>query len=51
MGARRLLGSSAVFGGIGSTIAYTAEKITGVSEEKIKPFQDLQLRTIKKMQH
>ena len=39
MGARRLLGSSAVFGGIGSTIAYTAEKITGVSEEKIKAFQ------------
>ena len=39
MGARRLLGSSAVFGGVGSTIAYTAEKITGVSDEKIKAFQ------------
>ena len=39
MGARRLLGSSAIFGGVGSTIAYTAEKITGVSDEKIKAFQ------------
>ena len=39
MGARRLIGSSAVFGGIGSTIAYTAEQITGVSDEKIKAFQ------------
>ena len=39
MGARRLMGTSAVFGGIGSTIAYTAEKITGVSDEKIKAFQ------------
>jgi len=39
MGARRLMGTTAVFGGIGSTIAYTAEKITGVSDEKIKAFQ------------
>ena len=39
MGARRLMGATAVFGGIGSTIAYTAEKITGVSDEKIKAFQ------------
>lgn len=39
MGARRLMGTSAVFGGIGSTIAYTAEKITGVSDEKVKAFQ------------
>jgi len=39
MGARRLMGTTAVFGGIGSTIAYTAEKITGVSDEKVKAFQ------------
>jgi hypothetical protein len=39
MGARRLMGTTAVFGGIGSTIAYAAEKITGVSDEKIKAFQ------------
>ena len=39
MGARRLLGASAVFGGIGSTIAYTAEQITGVTKDKIEAFQ------------
>ena len=39
MGARRLMGASAVFGGIGTTIGYTAEKITGVSNDKIKAFQ------------
>ena len=39
MGARRLLGASAVFGGIGTTIAYTAEQITGVSKDKIEAFQ------------
>ena len=39
MGARRLLGSSAVFGGIGSALAYTAEQITGVTKDKIEAFQ------------
>ena len=39
MGARRLLGASTVFGGIGSAIAYTAEQITGVTEDKMKAFQ------------
>ena len=39
MGARRLLGASAVFGGIGGTIAYTAEQITGVTKDKIEAFQ------------
>ena len=39
MGARRLLGASAVFGGVGSTIAYTAEQITGVTKDKIEAFQ------------
>ena len=39
MGARRLLGASAVFGGIGSTLAYTAEQITGVTKDKVEAFQ------------
>ena len=39
MGARRLLGASAVFGGIGGTLAYTAEQITGVTKDKIEAFQ------------
>ena len=39
MGARRLLGASAVFGGIGGTLAYTAEQITGVTKDKVEAFQ------------
>jgi len=39
MGARRLLGASAVFGGTGTIIANTAEKLTGVDQEKIKAFK------------
>mgnify|MGYP003134449470 CR=1 FL=1 len=39
MGARRLLGASAVFGGTGSIIAGTAEKITGVNQEKMEAFK------------
>ena len=39
MGARRLVGASAVFGGTGTIIAETAEKITGVSQEKMDAFK------------
>ena len=39
MGARRLVGASAVFGGTGAIIESAAEKITGVSSEKMEAFQ------------
>ena len=39
MGARRLVGASAVFGGTGKIIESAAEKITGVTSEKMEAFQ------------
>ena len=39
MGARRLVGASAVFGGTGKIIESAAEKITGVTQEKMEAFQ------------
>ena len=39
MGARRLVGAASVFGGTGTIIAEAAEKITGVSPEKMEAFQ------------
>ena len=39
MGARRLVGALSVFGGTGTIIAETAEKITGVSQEKMDAFK------------
>ncbi len=39
MGARRLVGAASVFGGTGTIIAETAEKITGVSQEKMDAFK------------
>lgn len=39
MGARRLLGASAVFGGTGAIISGTAEKLTGVDQEKMEAFK------------
>ena len=39
MGARRLVGASAVFGGTGAIIAEAAEKITGVTSDKMDAFQ------------
>ena len=39
MGARRLIGAASVFGGTGSIIAAAAEKITGVSQEKMDAFK------------
>ena len=39
MGARRLVGASAVFGGTGKIIESAAEKITGVTTEKMEAFQ------------
>jgi hypothetical protein len=39
MGARRLLGAASVFGGTGAIVAGTAEKLTGVSDEKMAAFK------------
>ena len=39
MGARRLVGAASVFGGTGTIIASAAEKITGVSDEKMEAFK------------
>jgi len=39
MGARRLVGSAAVFGGTGKIIESAAKKITGVDSEKMEAFQ------------
>ncbi len=39
MGARRLIGAASVFGGTGTIIAAAAEKITGVSQEKMEAFK------------
>jgi hypothetical protein len=39
MGARRLVGAASVFGGTGTIIAETAERITGVSQEKMDAFK------------
>ena len=39
MGARRLLGTSAVFGGVGKIIQETAEGLTGVDQETMDAFQ------------
>jgi hypothetical protein len=39
MGARRLVGAASVFGGTGAIVAGTAEKLTGVSDEKMKAFK------------
>ncbi len=39
MGARRLIGAASVFGGTGTIIATAAEKITGVSQEKMDAFK------------
>ena len=39
MGARRLIGASAVFGGIGAAISYTAEELTGVTQDVMEAFQ------------
>ena len=39
MGARRLLGTTAVFGGVGAVIQQTAEKLTGVDEKVMESFQ------------
>jgi len=39
MGARRLVGASAVFGGTGTIIAEASEKITGVSSDKMDAFK------------
>jgi len=39
MGARRLVGASAVFGGTGTIIAEASEKITGVTSEKMDAFK------------
>ena len=39
MGARRMIGGSAVFGGIGTIVSQTAEKITGVTQEKMEAFK------------
>jgi hypothetical protein len=39
MGARRLVGVSAVFGGVGAVIESAAESITGVSPEKMEAFK------------
>ena len=39
MGARRLVGALSVFGGTGTIIAETAEKITGVPQEKMDAFK------------
>jgi hypothetical protein len=39
MGARRLIGASAGFGGLGYTVQKTAEALTGVDEEKMEAYQ------------
>jgi len=39
MGARRLIGASAVFGGIGTVIQQTAQAITGVNQDIMDSFQ------------
>ena len=39
MGARRLLGTTAVFGGVGKIIQETAEGLTGVDQETMDAFQ------------
>jgi len=39
MGARRLIGSSAVFGGVGTVVQQTAEAITGVGQDVMDSFQ------------
>ncbi len=39
MGARRMIGGSAVFGGIGTIVSQTAEAITGVDREKMDAFK------------
>ena len=39
MGARRLVGAASVFGGTGAIISEAAEKITGVSPEKMEAFK------------
>lgn len=39
MGARRLIGSSAVFGGVGTIVQQTAEAITGVGQDVMDSFQ------------
>ena len=39
MGARRLVGAASVFGGTGAIISEAAEKITGVTSDKMEAFQ------------
>lgn len=39
MGARRLIGTSAVFGGIGTIVQQTAQAITGVNQDVMDSFQ------------
>ena len=39
MGARRLLGTTAVFGGVGKIVQETAEGLTGVDQETMEAFQ------------
>ena len=39
MGARRLLGAASVFGGTGAIVAEAAEKLTGVSSDKMDAFK------------
>jgi len=39
MGARRLVGAASVFGGTGAIISEAAEKITGISPEKMEAFK------------
>jgi hypothetical protein len=39
MGARRLVGAASVFGGTGAIISEVAEKITGVTSDKMEAFQ------------
>jgi hypothetical protein len=39
MGARRLMGAASVFSGTGAIVASTAERLTGVTSEKMEAFQ------------
>ena len=39
MGARRLIGASATFGGVGKVIQETAEYVTGVTPDQMEAFQ------------